>query len=136
MEQLTDKQKATIIDALNNIELPRFFTYTGKKPSEVIDYLVWHITVKGVRLKPYYPKWKWSKTVGYRNKGEYVIYYNVYRQNDEVALFGLIVHEVCHMCGIGHGSNCMRWYCDGHKKTKSANVHLEKAVKKYLRKNK
>ena len=75
----TDRQKEKILDALDNIELPKFFTYTGKKPKEVVEYLIWYITVNKVELKPYKPKWRWSKVVGYRNKGEYIIYYNVYK---------------------------------------------------------
>jgi len=136
MKQLTDRQKAKIIGALGNIELPSEFTYTNQKPRTIADVLVAYILNNKIPLKPYKPKWRWSKAVGYRNKGEYIVYYNIYRQSDEAALLGLCVHEILHMIGIGHGGNCMAWYCNGRKKTKSANVYLERAVKKYLRRNK
>jgi len=135
MKQLTDCQKATIVDALDNIKLPESFTYTMHEPSTVVASIIGYVLNKDIPLKPYRPKWRWSKAVGYRNKGEYIIYYNVYKQSDEAALLGLCVHEIAHMCGYGHGSNCMAWYCNGRKKTKSANVYLERAVKEYLRRN-
>ena len=134
MKQLTDRQKTVIIGALDNIELPDKFTYTNYEPSTVVSSVMGYILNNKIPLQPYKPVWRWSRVVGYRNVGEYVIHYNVYKLSDEAAFLGMVCHEVCHMLAIGHGGNCMAWYCNGRKKTKSANVYLERAVKKHLRK--
>ena len=136
MKQLTLPQKAKILKALHYIYLPSEFTYTDYSPRIVVDDLIGYVLTREIPLKPYRPKWRWSKAVGYRNEGACIVYYNIYKESDEAALLGLVVHECLHIIGYGHGSNCMAWYCNGRKKTKSANVYLERAVREYLRRNK
>jgi len=135
MKQLTDRQKDRIIEALTNIEFPASFTYTNEEPEVIAEHLKWYLVRNEVALKPYRPKWRWSKVVGYRLIGSNIIYYNVYKQSDEAGLLALCVHEILHMIGYGHGGNAIHWW-NKKRKMQSANYYIGNAVKEYLRRNK
>ena len=134
MKQLTDRQKAKIVDALKNIELPSSFTYTMHKPEAVVYDLMFYILTYNVPLKPYRPEWRWSKVVGYRLRGSNIVYYNVYKQSDEAALLGLVCHECLHILQYGHGGNAIHWW-NIKRKMQSANYYIGGAVKEYIRRN-
>ena len=134
MRQLTKEDKDLIFKALSNIKLPESFTYTNVKPEIIVKQLRQYILENEIPLKAYYPKWRWSKVVGYRNIGEYIVHYNVYKLSDKAAFLGMICHECIHMIGIGHGGNAVHWW-NRKKKYASANFYIGFAVRDYLRNN-
>ena len=119
-----NKQIVEVLKSISKHDLPESFTYTDDSPRYVLDRLVLYLKSNELDIRPYYFKNPFSRVIGFRRVGSKTIYYNpkrvheVYNSNKFCAL---VVHEVLHILGYGHGNNCIKWYCNGRKKMRSAN---------------
>jgi hypothetical protein len=92
-------------------------------------------TENRIRIKTYKPRYKWSKALAYTDGVD--VYLNQYKiLRSKPSLYGSIAHELCHIAGFKHGSNCIAWYCNGRRKLKSVPYTIGREFKRWLEEEK
>ena len=112
------------------------YTYV---PTYTLGIEVYHALTEVMKSRfkicTYKPKYRWSKALAYTDGVD--VYLNEHKLlRSKANLYGSIAHEVCHLAGFKHGSNCIRWYCNGKAKMRSVPYSIGREFKRWLEEEK